>query len=39
MADLEMEELGRKVTGSVSVIVQETSSVEALPDHVGEDVK
>ena len=39
MADLEIEELGRKVTGSVSVIVQETRSVEALPDHVGEDVK
>ena len=39
MADLEIEELGRKVTGSVSVIVQETRSAEALPDHVGEDVK
>ena len=39
MTDLEIEELGRKVTGSGSVIVQETRSVEALPDHVGEDVK
>ena len=39
MTELEIEELGRKVTGSGSVIVQETRSVEALPDHVGEDVK
>ena len=36
--ELEMEELERKVTGSDSVIVEEVRSVEALPDHVGEDV-
>ena len=29
----------RKVTGSDSVIVEEARSLEALPDHVGEDVK
>ena len=29
----------RKVTASDSVIVEETRSVEALPDHVGEDVR
>ena len=28
-----------KVAGSDSVIVEEARSVEALPDHVGEDVK
>ena len=39
MTKLEIEELERKVTGSDIVIVQETRSVEALPDHVGEDVK
>ena len=33
-----IEELERKVTGSDSVIVEEARSVEALPDHVGEDV-
>ena len=33
----EIEELERKVTGSDSVIVEEARSVEALPDHVGED--
>ena len=34
-----MEELEKKVTGSASVIVEEAGSVEALPDHVGEDVR
>ena len=38
MTELEIEELERKVTGSDSVIVEEVRSVEALPDHVGEDV-
>ena len=37
--ELEIEELERKVTGSDSVIVEEARSVEALPDHVGEDAK
>ena len=35
----EIEELERKVTGSDSVIVEEARSVEALPDHVEEDVR
>ena len=35
----ELEELERKVTGSDSVIVEEARSVEALPDHVGENVR
>ena len=39
MTELEIEELERKVTGSDSVIVEEERSVEALPDHVGEDVR
>ena len=39
MTELEKEELERKVTGSDSVIVEETRSVEVLPDHVGEDVR
>ena len=39
MTELEIEELKRKVTESDSVVVQETRSVEALPDHVGEDVR
>ena len=39
MTELEMEELERKVTGSDSVIVEEARSVEALPNHVGEDVR
>ena len=39
MTELEIEELERKVTGSNSVIVEEARSVEALPDHVGEDVR
>ena len=39
MAKLEIEELGRKVSGSDSVIVKGVRSVEVLPDHVGEDVR
>ena len=39
MTGLEIEERERKVTGSDSVIVEEARSVEALPDHVGEDVR
>ena len=39
MTQLEIEELESKVTGSDSVIVEEARSVEALPDHVGEDVR
>ena len=38
MTELEIEELGRKVTGSDSVILEETRSAETLPDHVGEDL-
>ena len=38
MAELEIEELQRKVTRSDSVIVEEPKSVESLPDHV-EDVR
>ena len=38
MTELEKEELERKVTGGDSVIVEE-KSVEALPDHVGEDMR
>ena len=38
MTELEIEELERKVTGSDSVTVEETRSVEVLPDHV-EDVR
>ena len=38
MTELEIEELERKVSGSDSVIVEETKSVEALPDHLGEDM-
>ena len=34
MTELEIEELERKVTVSDNVIVEETRSVEALPDHV-----
>ena len=33
MTESEIEELKRKVTGSDSVLVEETRSVEALPDH------
>ena len=39
MTELEIQELERKLTGSDSVVVEEARSVEALPDHVGEDVK
>ena len=39
MTELEIEELEKKVTGSDSVIVEEARSVEALPDHVGKDVR
>ena len=39
MNELEKEELERKVTGSDSIIVEEARSVEAFPDHVGEDVR
>ena len=39
MTELEIEELERKVTGSDNVIVEEERSVEALPNHVGEDVR
>ena len=39
MTELEIEELEGKVTGSDSVIVEEVRSVEALPGHVGEDVR
>ena len=39
MTELEIEELERKLNGSDSVILEETRSVEALPDHVGEEVR
>ena len=39
MTELEIEELEKKVTGSDSVIVEEATSVKALPYHVGEDVR
>ena len=39
MTELEIEELERKVTGSDSVIVEKTRSVEAFPDPVGERVR
>ena len=39
MTELEIEDLERKVTGSDSVVVEEARSVEAFPDHVGEDVR
>ena len=39
MTEIQIKELERKVTGSESVIVEEARSVEALPDHVGEDVR
>ena len=38
MTELEIEVLERKVTGSDSIIVDATS-VEALSDHIGEDVR
>ena len=39
MTQLEREGLESKVTASDSVIVKEERSVEAFPDHVGEDVR
>ena len=39
MTELKAEELERKVTGSDSAIVEEARNVEALPDHVGEDMR
>ena len=39
MTGLEIEELEWKVTGSDSAIVEEERSVEALSDHVAEDVR
>ena len=39
MTELEIEELKKKVTGSDSVIVEEATSVEAEPNHKGEDVR
>ena len=39
MTELQIEDLERKITESDSVIVEEARSVEALPDHVGEDVR
>ena len=39
MTELAIEELEKKVTGSNSIIVEESRSVEALPGHVGEDAR
>ena len=39
MTELEIEELKKKVTRSDTVTVEEARSVEALPDHVGEDIR
>ena len=39
MTELEIEGLERNVTGRDSIMVEETRSVETLPDHVGEDVR
>ena len=39
MTELEIKELERKVPGFNSVIAEEVRSVEALPGHVGEDVR
>ena len=39
MTELKILVLKRKVTESDSVIVEEVRSVEALPDHLGEDVR
>ena len=39
MIELEIEELERKITGSGIIIVEEARSVEALTDHVEEDVR
>ena len=38
MTELEIKELHRKVTASDSVVA-EARSVEALPDHIGQDVR
>ena len=39
MTELEVEELQRKVIEGDSSIVEEARSVEALPDHVGQDAR
>ena len=39
MTELEIEDLERKVTGSDSVIVEEARSIEALLDHLAEEVR
>ena len=39
MNELKKDELEMKVTGSDSVIVEEATSVETLPGHVGEDMR
>ena len=39
ITELEIEELERKLTESDSVIEEEAIGVEALPNHVGEDVR
>ena len=39
MTQSEIAELEGKVTRSDSVIVEEARSVEALPDHLGEDMR
>ena len=39
ISDLEIGELERKVTGSDSIILEVAKSVEALPDHEGEDAR
>ena len=39
LTELEIEDLEKKVTRKDSAIVEEARSVEALPDHVGEDVR
>ena len=39
MTELEIEELKKKVTRSDTVTVEEARSVEALPDHVREDIR
>ena len=39
MTELEIEELEKKVTESDGVIVEEARSIEAMSDHVGEDVR
>ena len=39
MTELKIEELEKKVTRSDSAIVEKVRSVEALPDHGGEEVR